>query len=354
MCALDESVVDRRSLLRAGDEPALQHPEQRRFLADLQRRQCLAGRLQPVRSLSRGLNGGVVDKFEKRFVLCRRFVRRFLRRADRDALGNEWRAPERFGLGISVSRDFRATRKSDAVFRRHHDAERRAAIQLRVDAMRGRSVGQLLRRVSARNCARGLARWTGHFLGASLAIALSLGADASAEPYASPAEWLPATSTDFAVETADNAPYFDVWRQEIGRNNDAARARGVLIAPGLQAPLAEAHWSIRSDPTTAAVTIVNFDCDPTPVYASAEVAILKCPARTVLWTGPLRTVKNQPKSCFVQVRSSSAPPAGPASFAAANSGVFMSYDVASSSIKIGVIFDHKVFDACSAYLRLKD
>src|SRR5271168_145386 len=34
-------------------------------------------------------------------------------------------------LGISVSCDFRATRKSDAVFRRHHDAERRAAIQLR-------------------------------------------------------------------------------------------------------------------------------------------------------------------------------------------------------------------------------
>jgi len=135
MCALDESVVDRRSLLRAGDEPALQHPEQRRFLADLQRRQCLAGRLQPVRSLSRGLNGGVVDKFEKRFVLCRRFVRRFLRRADRDALGNEWRAPERFGLGISVSRDFRATRKSDAVFRRHHDGDRRAEIQLRADAM---------------------------------------------------------------------------------------------------------------------------------------------------------------------------------------------------------------------------
>ena len=153
MCALDESVVDRRSLLRAGDEPALQHPEQRRFLADLQRRQCLAGRLQPVRSLSRGLNGGVVDKFEKRFVLCRRFVRRFLRRADRDALGNEWRAPERLGLGISVSRDFRATRKSDAVFRRHHDAERRAAIQLRAEAMRGRpsvnvlqkGIGQKLR-----------------------------------------------------------------------------------------------------------------------------------------------------------------------------------------------------------------
>jgi hypothetical protein len=354
MCALDESVVDRRSLLRAGDEPALQHPEQRRFLADLQRRQCLAGRLQPVRSLSRGLNGGVVDKFEKRFVLCRRFVRRFLRRADRDALENEWRAPERLGLGISVSRDFRATRKSDAVFRRHHDAERRAAIQLRADAMTGLSSTQRFKKGSAGNRARGVARSADHFLGASLAVALFLGADAFSAPYASPNDWLPATFTDFAVETADNAPYFDVWRPEIGRNNEAARARGILIAPGLQAPLAESHWSIRSDPTTAAVTIVNFDCDPTPVYAGAEVAVLKCPARTILWTGPLRTVKNQPKSCFVQFRSASAPAAGPASFAAANSGVFMSYDVASSSIKIGVILDHKVFDACSAYLRLKD
>ena len=124
--------------------------------------------------------------------------------------------------------------------------------------------------------------------------------------------------------------------------------------PGCRRRSPKSHWSIRSDPTTAAVTIVNFDCDPTPVYASAEVAVLKCPARTILWTGPLRTVKNQPKSCFVQFRSASAPAAGPASFAAARSGVFMSYDVASSSIKIGVILDHKVFDACSAYLRLKD
>ena len=113
------------------------------------------------------------------------------------------------------------------------------------------------------------------------------------------------------------------------------------FAPGLQAPLAEAHWSIRSDPTIAAVTIVNFDCDPTPVYANAELAILKCPTRTVLWTGPLRAIRNQPKTCFVQLRAASAPAAGPASFAAAKSGAFMSYDVASTSIKVGVIVDHR-------------
>lgn len=220
--------------------------------------------------------------------------------------------------------------------------------------MSGPSTDRMFPKASARYRARRAALLVGLLLGTSLAVGLCSGAEAIGESYASPADWLPATSTDFAVETADNAPYFDVWRQEIGRNNEAARARGGLIAPGLQAPLAEAHWSIRSDPTTAAVTVLNFGCDPTPLYASAEIAILKCPARTVLWTGPLRTVKNQPKSCFVQVRAPSAPAAGPVSFAVAKSGMFMSYDVASSSIKIGVILDHKVFDACSAYLRLKD
>ena len=202
--------------------------------------------------------------------------------------------------------------------------------------------------------ARIVARSVGALAGASFAVGLSLGADAFAGSYANPADWLPATSTDFAVETADNAPYFDIWRKEIGRNNEAARAYGVLIAPGLQAPLSEAHWSIRSDPTVAAVTILNFDCDPTPVYANAELAILKCPTRTVLWTGPLRTIRNQPKSCFVQLRAASAPAGGPASFAATNSGAFMSYDVASTSIKVGVIVHHVVLDECSAYLRLKD
>jgi hypothetical protein len=202
--------------------------------------------------------------------------------------------------------------------------------------------------------ARIVARSVGALAGASVAVGLALCGDAFAGSYANPADWLPATSTDFAVETADNAPYFDIWREEIGRNNEAARAHGVLIAPGLQAPLAEAHWSIRSDPTIAAVTIVNFDCDPTPVYADAELAILKCPTRTVLWTGPLRAIRNQPKTCLVQSRAASAPAAGPTSFAAAKSGAFMSYDVASSSIKVGVIVDHKVLDECNAYLRLKD
>lgn len=197
-------------------------------------------------------------------------------------------------------------------------------------------------------------RFVGALAGASLAVGVSLGADAFADSYANPADWLPVISTDFAVETADNAPYFDIWRQEIGRNNEAARARGVLIAPGLQAPLAETHWSIRSDPTVAAVTVVNFDCDPTPVYANAELEILKCPTRTVLWTGPLRNIRNQPKSCFVHLRGPSALASGPASFARAKSGAFMSYDVASSSIKVGVIVDHRVLDECSAYLRLKD
>ena len=202
--------------------------------------------------------------------------------------------------------------------------------------------------------ARIVARSVGALAGASIAVGLSLGADSFAGAYANPADWLPATSTDFEGETADNAPYFDIWSQEIGRNNEAARAHGVLIPPGLQAPLAEAHWSIRSDPTIAAVTIVNFDCDPTPVYADAELAILKCQTRTVLWTGPLRAIRNQPKTCFVQSRAASAPAAGPASFAAAKSGAFMSYDVASTSIKVGVIVDHRVLDECSAYLRLKD
>jgi hypothetical protein len=195
-----------------------------------------------------------------------------------------------------------------------------------------------------------------HSVGAlvGVAVAVSPGADAFADSYANPADWLPATSTDFAVETVDNAPYFDIWRQEIGRNNEAARTHGVLIAPGLQAPLAEGHWSIRSDPTIAAVTTIRFDCDPTPVYANAELEVLKCATRTVLWTGPLRDIRDQPKSCFLQFRAASAPAAGPASFATAESGAFMSYDVASSSIKVGVIVDHKVLDECSAYLRLKD
>jgi hypothetical protein len=305
--------------------------------------------------MSIGLVGDIVDEFEKRFLLQRRLRRRLLRRIAAGALGGARRVRKRRPVGITVSGNFSATGQFHGGSRGHHDFRRRAAIQLRADAMSATALlAEMTRWTEGGARRRAAARSLGILPGAALAVSLFLNAGASAGSYANPADWLPATSTDFAVETADNAPYFDIWRQEIGRNNEAARAHGVLIAPGLQAPLAETHWAIRSDPTTAAVTIVNFDCDPTPVLANAEVAILKCPARTVLWTGPLRTIRNQPKSCFVQFRGGNALAAGPTSPAAAKSGAFMSYDIASSSIKIGVIVNDKVLDACGAFLRLKD
>ena len=100
LCALSsKSLLDGRSLLRSGDEPALQHPEQRRLLADMRRRQCLARGLQPIRRLSRGFVGGFARHFEKRLVLCRRFGRRLLRHTDRFALRHERRLPKRRGVG---------------------------------------------------------------------------------------------------------------------------------------------------------------------------------------------------------------------------------------------------------------
>ena len=185
------------------------------------------------------------------------------------------------------------------------------------------------------------------------AFMLLSGAAAPAQDYANPADWVAATYTDFAVEDEANAPYFDVWRNEIGLNNEAAAAKGIVIPAGYQAPLAEAHWALHSAPTIAAVTILNAGCDSTPVFSNAEGVVTLCPTRTVLWTGPIRNIKDQPKSCFLKMLASAAPFPANSSFARARTGMFMSYDIATRSIKTGVIVDNKVLDACSHYLPLK-
>jgi hypothetical protein len=189
-------------------------------------------------------------------------------------------------------------------------------------------------------------------LGASAALMLFPGAAAPAQDYANPADWVAASYTDFAVEDENNAPYFNIWRNEIGLNNEAAAAKGIAIPAGYQAPLAEAHWALHSAPTIAAVTILNAGCDSKPVFSNAEIVVTLCPTRTVLWTGPIRNVRDQPKSCFLKILTLAQAPAGSSS-ADAKTGMFMSYDIATRSIKIGVIVDSKVLDACSHYLPLK-
>jgi hypothetical protein len=187
---------------------------------------------------------------------------------------------------------------------------------------------------------------------ASAALTLFAGAAAAAQDYANPADWVAASYTDFAVEDENNAPYFNIWRNEIGLNNETAAAKGIVIPGGYQAPLAEAHWALHSAPTIAAVTILNAGCDSRPVFSNAGVVVTLCPTRTVLWTGPIRNVKDQPKSCFLKPLTLAQAPPG-SSFADAKTGMFMSYDVTTRSIKTGVIVDNKVLDACSHYLPLK-
>jgi hypothetical protein len=190
-------------------------------------------------------------------------------------------------------------------------------------------------------------------LGASAAIAFLPAFAALAETFDNPADWKAAAGTDFAVEDEGNAPYFEIWRHEIGENNAAALVKGVAIPEGYQAHIEEAHWSIRSPPKIAAVTILDFQCDPAPVFSNAAVEVVRCPTKTIVWSGPLRTVRDQPKSCFIRRKSEgAAAPASSIEDANARDGVFMAFDVASQSIKIGLLVGGRTIDICSHYLAL--
>ena len=189
--------------------------------------------------------------------------------------------------------------------------------------------------------------------GAGAAIVILPTIAALAETFDNPAEWKAPAYTDFAVEDEGNAPYFEIWRREIGDSNAAALAKGIAIPAGYQAHIEEAHWSIRSAPKIAAVSILDFRCDPTPVFSNAALDVVQCPTRTVIWSGPAADRQRPAQKLFHQaekrrprdVRTSGEE-------ANARNGLFMAFDVASQSIKTGVLVEGKALNVCSHYLPL--
>ncbi len=190
-------------------------------------------------------------------------------------------------------------------------------------------------------------------LHAVAAVALLPNFAALADDTLSPATWTPVRLTDFAIQDEDNFPWFQLWIPEIGVNNAAAKARGVVVPAGYQASLNEAHWWIRSGPKMGGISILEANCDPDPVFSNGEVVVSLCPTKTIVWEPPMRRVKDQPKTCFLRPRSARAATAGEADYASARNGMFMAFDVVTQAIKTGVIVDHRTIDACTHYLSLK-
>jgi hypothetical protein len=163
-----------------------------------------------------------------------------------------------------------------------------------------------------------------------------------------PDKWRPVLYRDLQIPGPLDAPFTGVWADMIDRNNRRyAAARDSRYAVG-NAPAREAHFVVRSGDKVAMLSVLNIATACTTIAADAatNISVKMCPMRLAFWRGPTGTAKgsiHQAQGCYLE------PGAQPGNFTPDPSYTvsYASYDVATKSIKLGVILAHKAVEKCS-------
>ena len=139
----------------------------------------------------------------------------------------------------------------------------------------------------------------------------------------------------------------------IDRNNrryDAAGDRRYAVG---NAPAREAHFVVRGGDKIAMLSVLNIAtvCKTIAADAATNINVKMCPMRLAFWQGPSGSAKGsmrQAQGCYLE------PGAKPGNFTPDPSYAvsYASYDVATKSIKLGVILAHKPVEKCSRIVPL--
>ena len=110
------------------------------------------------------------------------------------------------------------------------------------------------------------------------------------------------------------------------------------------APAREAHFVVRGGDKIAMLSVLNIAtaCKTIAADAATNINVKMCPMRLAFWQG-LRGNVRQAQGCYLE------PGAEPGNFTPDPSYAvsYASYDVATKSIKLGVVLAHKAVEKCS-------
>lgn len=165
-----------------------------------------------------------------------------------------------------------------------------------------------------------------------------------------PGAWRPMAYTNLQQATAGTATYADIWKDAIEANNRAYHARGDTRFAGGNAPATEAHFVIWSTRKSVVLSILNTvtGCTLKEVQALARATIKLCPLRIVIYEGIQVHTLDGGRSCFLELAPASAgEPVNPTRAAA-----YAAYDVATRTVKTGLVVDHEVVEGCSQNIPL--
>jgi hypothetical protein len=164
-----------------------------------------------------------------------------------------------------------------------------------------------------------------------------------------PASWRPMSYANLQKPSPKTATYLEIWKDAIDANNRAYKARGDQRFSDGNAPVTEAHFVIWSPAKSVVLSILNTatGCTLKDVRAAAGATVKLCPLRIAIYEGLQVRTLDGGRACFLEL----AAPVGGAD-GGAQAVSYASYDVASKTVKTGLIIDHQAVDGCSQNIAL--
>jgi hypothetical protein len=186
----------------------------------------------------------------------------------------------------------------------------------------------------------------------SVAVPIGLPVRAAAQELAltpNPDIWRPVVYRDLQIPGPLDAPFTGIWADMIDRNNHRYAAAGDRRYAVGNAPAREAHFVVRGGDKIAMLSVLNIAtaCKTIAADAATNINVKMCPMRLAFWQG-LRGNVRQAQGCYLE------PGVEPGNFTPDPSYAvsYASYEVATKSIKLGVILAHKAVEKCSQIVPL--
>ena len=156
-----------------------------------------------------------------------------------------------------------------------------------------------------------------------------------------PGAWRPLAYANLQRPVPRDATYFDIWKDAIDANNRAYQ-RGDRRFSGANAPATEAHFVVWSAKRSVVLSVLDtaLGCSGKAANASAHAVVKLCPMRIAVYDGLNVRTLDAGRGCFIE-------PAFGGTLDPSRAAGYGAYDVASRTLKIGAIVDHRAFDGCS-------
>lgn len=198
-------------------------------------------------------------------------------------------------------------------------------------------------------------RSLGGALPAGILVAMTMVFEAAAVLHAQsltpdPGAWRPLSYANLQTPSPQIATYLDIWKDAIEANNRAYVARGDLRFAAGNAPATEAHFVIWSPAKSVVLSILDtaIGCSLKEMRASAGATVKLCPMRIAIYEGVQVRTLDGGQACFLELAQPPQSAGGDASGAVS----YASYDVATKTVRTGVVIDHQAVDGCSQNIAL--